>query len=126
MSANFYEQVYAVVRRIPPGKVTSYGRIARMLGRNRAARAVGYALNGLKDRHDDPAYDDIPWQRVVNSKGHISIVNREFSANLQADLLLSEGIPVTDELRILNFNQYLWEGLPLGELEAIIEGREVG
>ena len=85
--------MYAVVRRIPPGKVTSYGRIARMLGRNRAARAVGYALNALKDRHDDPAYDDIPWQRVVSSKGHISIVNREFSANLQTDLLLSEGIP---------------------------------
>jgi methylated-DNA-protein-cysteine methyltransferase-like protein len=123
MSPNYYEQVYAVVRRIPRGKVTNYGRIARMLGRNRAARAVGYALNALKDRHDEPEYADIPWQRVVNAKGQISIVNREFSANLQADMLRDEGVPVSDELRIANFDSYLWEGLPLGELDAIISGK---
>lgn len=123
MTNNYYEQVYAVVRRIPRGQVTSYGRIARMLGRNRAARAVGYALNALKDRNDDTDYADIPWQRVVNSKGHISIVNREFSANLQADLLRGEGIPVTEDLRIPELEQFLWEGLSLGELEAIIAGK---
>lgn len=119
MSLNFYEQVYAVVRRIPPGSVTSYGRIARMLGRPRAARAVGYALNALKDRRD-PAYADIPWQRVVNSQGRISIVNREFSANRQADLLRGEGVPVTDDLQIPNFEAHLWHGLSLFELDEIV------
>lgn len=106
-AANFYEQVYALVRQIPPGRVTSYGRIAEWLDRPRAARAVGYALNALKD-HDDP--HAVPWQRVVNHLGRISIVNRELSAALQADLLRSEGVPVTAEGAIPNFRAYLWAG----------------
>ena len=77
---NFYEQVYAVVRLIPAGKVTSYGRIAAMLGSPNAARAVGYALRALKDTGDEPEHVDIPWQRVVNSQGRISIQNREIAA----------------------------------------------
>ena len=93
---NFFEQVYAVVRQIPRGKVTSYGRIAQMLGQPRAARAVGYALNALKDK--DEKYADVPWQRVINSQGRISIVNRENSANHQADLLRQEGIIVDENL----------------------------
>ncbi|MCB0032151.1 MAG: MGMT family protein, partial [Anaerolineales bacterium] len=52
---SFYEKVYYVVRRIPAGKVTSYGRIAEMLSAPRAARAVGYALNALGDKKGDPA-----------------------------------------------------------------------
>jgi methylated-DNA-protein-cysteine methyltransferase-like protein len=70
---NFYAQVYAVVRRIPAGKVTSYGRVAQMLGRANAARAVGYALSALRDQ---PQQEPVPWQRVVNAQGRISIVNR--------------------------------------------------
>ena len=81
---NFYEKVYYVVRHIPAGKVTSYGRIAAMLSAPRAARAVGYALNALGDKKGDPAYADIPWQRVINSQGRISIVSREASAARQA------------------------------------------
>jgi methylated-DNA-protein-cysteine methyltransferase related protein len=95
-SPNFYEQVYNVVRRIPPGKVTSYGRIAQMLGRPNAARAVGYALSSLKDK-DDMGHD-VPWQRVVNSQGRISIVNREHTAQHQADLLRAEGVTVNEHL----------------------------
>lgn len=113
---NFYEQVYAVVRCIPPGQVTSYGRVARMLNRPNAARAVGYALNALKDQDDH----DVPWQRVVNSQGRISIVNREFSQNLQAELLRAEGVPVDDDLRIVDFPAHLWAGLHLAELDAIL------
>ncbi len=120
-SKNFYEQVYAVVRQIPQGKVTSYGRISDMLGAPNAARAVGYALRALKDKKDDHGYRDIPWQRVINSKGRISIVNREFGAQMQADLLRKEGVPVSEELRI-NLDKYLWEGLPWYELDEIING----
>jgi methylated-DNA-protein-cysteine methyltransferase-like protein len=119
---NFYEQVYAVVRRIPRGKVTSYGRIAQMLGRPRAARAVGYALNALKDKQDDPAYANIPWQRVVNSQGRISIVNREYSVNRQAEMLRAEGVVVSEKLRI-NLDVYLWEGLHWVEIDDIVGDR---
>jgi len=116
---NFYEQVYAVVRRIPRGKVTSYGRIAKMLGRPRAARAVGYALNALKDKQDVPAYANLPWQRVINSQGRISIVNRENSANRQAKLLRAEGVVVDDNLRV-NLDVYLWKGLHWVEIDDIV------
>lgn len=122
---NFYEQVYAVVRRIPRGRVTSYGRIAQMLGRPRAARAVGYALNALKDKSSDPAYAGIPWQRVINSQGRISIVNRENSANQQAELLREEGIVVDDNLRV-NLEIYLWEGLHWLEIDDILGGEGRG
>jgi methylated-DNA-protein-cysteine methyltransferase-like protein len=115
---NFYEQVYAVVRHIPRGQVTSYGRIAAMLGAPNAARAVGYALRALKDKKD-PAYDDIPWQRVINSQGRISIVNREHGAQRQAELLRQEGIIVSPELRI-NLDIYLWPGLHFLEVDDLL------
>lgn len=117
---NFYEQVYAVARRIPSGQVTSYGRIAAMLGAPNAARAVGYALRALKDRQDDPTYADVPWQRIVNSQGRISIVNREFGAQLQAELLRSEGVNVSDELYI-DLDVYLWPGLHWLEVDDILK-----
>lgn len=119
---NFYEQVYAVVRRIPRGKVTSYGRVAQMLGRPRAARAVGYALNALKDKDDQLA--KVPWQRVVNSQGRISIVNREHSAQHQAELLREEGVVVSPDLRI-DLNIYLWEGLHLVEIDDILNSQSL-
>jgi len=118
---NFFEQVYAVVRRIPRGEVTSYGRIAHMLGRPRAARAVGYALNALKDKKDHSSYVPVPWQRVVNSQGRISIVNREHSAQRQAEILREEGVIVSNDLRI-NLDIYLWEGLHLIEIDDILSG----
>ncbi|UCG25687.1 MAG: MGMT family protein [Chloroflexota bacterium] len=118
---NFYEQVYAVVRQIPRGEVTSYGRVAKMLGAPNAARAVGYALRALKDKGDDPAYSDIPWQRVVNSQGRISIVNREYGAQRQAELLRSEGVEVSEDHRI-DLDVYLWSGLHWLEIDDIMKG----
>lgn len=117
---NFYEQVYAVVRRIPRGQVTSYGRIAAMLGRPNAARAVGYALNALKDKRG--SYADVPWQRVVNSQGRISIVNRDNSPNRQAELLREEGVVVSEDLKI-DLDVFLWGGLHLVEIDDILAGR---
>jgi methylated-DNA-protein-cysteine methyltransferase-like protein len=116
---NFYHQVYAVVRRIPYGKVTSYGRIAAMLGAPNAARAVGYALRALKDK-DDSDFEPVPWHRVINSQGRISIVNREHGAQRQAELLRQEGVTVSDELRI-NLEIYLWPGLHFLELDDILK-----
>lgn len=118
---SFYEQVYAVVRRIPAGTVTSYGRIAQMLGRPNAARAVGYALSALKDKRDEEEedYDDVPWHRVINSQGRISIQNREYSAKKQARLLRSEGVRVSEDLHI-DLNEFLWEGLHWVEIDDIM------
>ena len=119
MSApNFYQQVYAVVRRIPRGRVTSYGRVAEMLGRPYAARAVGYALGALRQQHGSKS---VPWQRVVNSQGRISLPLNAGGGH-QADLLRTEGVAVGDDLRI-DLSVYLWEGLHLMEIDDILSGR---
>ncbi len=86
MTTGFFKRVYHLVRQVPPGKVTSYGAIARMLGRPRAARTVGWALHSL------PEGSDIPWHRVINSQGRISISRREHAADLQRVLLETEGV----------------------------------
>jgi methylated-DNA-protein-cysteine methyltransferase-like protein len=92
-----------------------------MLGRPNAARAVGYALNGLSSKRDDPAYQNIPWQRVVNSQGRISIGSRDVTANRQAILLREEGVEVSEALKI-DLDIYLWEGLHLIEIDDILAG----
>lgn len=120
---SYFKQVYAVIRLIPAGKVTSYGRIAQMLGRPRGARAVGYALNGLKGKQDTAEYADIPWWRVVNAAGKISTGNREAAANRQAILLRKEGVDVSDELTI-SLPKHLWEGADIFELEQIVANVE--
>lgn len=116
---SFHEQVYAVVRRIPAGRVSSYGRVSKMLGRPNAARAVGYAMAALRGKRGDDRYDSVPWQRVVNSQGRISISNSDLSADRQAELLRSEGVEVSDTLRI-DLDRYLWEGLHLLEIDDIL------
>jgi methylated-DNA-protein-cysteine methyltransferase-like protein len=121
-TVNFYEQVYAVVRRVPRGRVTTYGRVAAMLGAPKAARAVGYALRALKDTAD-PAHANVPWQRVINSQGRITIVNREHSARQQAKILRSEGVAVSDDLRI-DLDVYLWPGLHWMELDDLLKKDE--
>lgn len=85
---SFYEKVYAIVKKIPKGKITNYGNIAVLLGSPRAARAVGYALNALKKDRER----EIPWQRVINSKGEISFKGDTLRATLQRKLLEQEGI----------------------------------
>lgn len=119
---NFYEQVYEVVMRIPPGRVSSYGRIANMLGRPHAARAVGYALSALKSAKSGQRYTSktVPWQRVVNSQGRISIRSRKATPSRQAKLLRAEGIEITD--MYVNLEKHLWEGLHVLELDDIING----
>ncbi len=121
---NFYEKVYKVVRCIPPGKVSSYGRIAAMLGHPNAARAVGYALSALR-RPDQSGYTaaNVPWQRVVNSQGRISIRHREQTANRQAEILRAEGVKVDENGRI-DLSVHLWAGLHLVELDDILSDNQ--
>ena len=121
-SPKFFEQVYNVVCRIPPGKVSSYGRIAAMLGHPRAARAVGYALSALRQPEKEGYTSaNVPWQRVVNSQGRISIRHREQTANKQAQILRDEGVMVNENGRI-DLDIYLWKGLHLVELDDILKG----
>ncbi|MFZ1400321.1 MAG: MGMT family protein [Candidatus Promineifilaceae bacterium] len=116
---SFYEKVYKVVRCIPPGQVSSYGRIATMLGHPNAARAVGYALSALRHPNQDGYTSaNVPWQRVVNSQGRISIRHREQAANKQADLLRAERVTVDENGRI-DLATHLWPGLHLIELDDI-------
>jgi methylated-DNA-protein-cysteine methyltransferase-like protein len=123
-AANFYVQVYKVAQQIPAGKVTSYGRIALMLGHPNAARAVGYALSALKAPDSPELFTSatVPWQRIVNSQGRISIHHREQTAQEQARLLRAEGVEV-DEYGRVNLDRYLWEGLHLVEIDDILSGR---
>lgn len=112
----FFEQAYAVVRRVPRGQVTSYGRVAQMLGHPNGARAVGYAMAALRGHRGDPYYDGVPWQRVINSQGRISSPDPE----RQAALLRAEGVEVSEDWRV-NLDRYLWSGLHLVEIDDILK-----
>jgi methylated-DNA-protein-cysteine methyltransferase-like protein len=99
---HFYDEVYDLVRRIPPGKVTTYGAVAWMLGHPRAARAVGYALRALPDD------TEVPWQRVINAEGRISLKSRHpEETNLQRQLLEQEGIVFDADDRV-DFDRCRW------------------
>lgn len=83
---SFYDEVYEQVRRIPEGRVTTYGAVAALAGNPRAARTVGWALHAL------PEDTDVPWHRVINARGGISIWKVGVPAGLQRALLEDEGI----------------------------------
>lgn len=85
---DFFERVYAVVRRIPRGRVATYGQVAALLGHPRAARTVGWALRALSEG------SDVPWHRVINGSGRISTNGRDHEASLQAQRLRRESVPV--------------------------------
>ena len=81
-----YQRIYAVVRRIPRGRVATYGQIAGLAGLPRHARQVGYALQALADGAP------VPWQRVVNAKGEISARCHPYAEVQQRELLEREGV----------------------------------
>jgi methylated-DNA-protein-cysteine methyltransferase-like protein len=83
---SFFDRVYEVVRQIPCGRVASYGQIAAILEHPRAARTVGWALSGLREG------SDVPWQRVLNSRGCIATASATDPTGLQRRLLEAEGI----------------------------------
>jgi methylated-DNA-protein-cysteine methyltransferase-like protein len=90
-----YEQYYEVVRRIPSGRVATYGTVATEAGRTGSARQVGYALAALPDGHD------VPWHRVVNARGEVSARAAAVGyERLQRALLESEGVRFDERGRI--------------------------
>jgi len=92
----FFDQVYIIVEQIPFGKVVSYGQIARMLGRPRAAREVGRAMQYCPDK--------LPWHRVVMKDGTIA---SRMNADMQRAMLEAEGVAFLADGRI-NMNICSW------------------
>ena len=103
--SGFFEHVWDVVKQVPMGKVVSYGQIAALLGSPRAARTVGWAL------HSTPEDLDIPWHRVINSKGRISFDCCGHDPNIQQLLLEKEGV-VFDERGYVDLKIYQWVPTP--------------
>ncbi len=102
---SIYTRIYDVVRRIPEGRVASYGQIAAMVGRPRHARQVGYALSALPDG------SEVPWHRVINSRGEVS--ERSFRGlggreGFQRHLLEEEGVLFNERGRV-DLVRFRWE-----------------
>jgi len=85
----FFRQVYEIVEQIPQGKVISYGRIARLLGRPRAAREVGWAMRTCPE--------GLPWQRVVKADG--TVTGGEY-AHIRRGMLEAEGVAFLADGRV--------------------------
>ena len=99
--SNSYEAIYAVVRRIPSGRVSSYGQIALLAGYPGQARLVGYALHRLQGG------TDVPWWRVLNRLG---VISNAYEPELQRTLLEREGVVVNEHLQV-DLKQFRWIAL---------------
>jgi methylated-DNA-protein-cysteine methyltransferase-like protein len=97
---SYRERVYQIVRQIPAGRVMTYGQIADILGEGYTARTVGYVMHGADT-------ENVPWQRVINSKGMCSTGRMTIPVNLQQQMLESEGVRFDGKDRC-DLNQYLW------------------
>lgn len=112
MASDFPTRVYAVVKRIPTGRVTTYGRISRALGAARSARMVGWALNHL------PANSDVPAHRVVNRNGQLTGAHHFGPPDVMRNLLEDEGVSFLDEITV-NLADHLWEPSEDPELDDL-------
>lgn len=98
-----YERIYAVVRKIPRGRVTTYGTVARLAGLPRQARLVGYALHALRDG------TPLPWHRVINAQGKLSLARASSGAGLTQQMRLErEGVRVDAAGRV-SLERYGWK-----------------
>ncbi|MFI3228248.1 MAG: MGMT family protein [Clostridia bacterium] len=100
---SFYDKVYDVVRKIPSGKVATYGQIAMLCGSPRASRAVGYAL------HNNKNPDEIHCYRIVNREGNLAKSFAFGGVEIQKALLESDGICVSEDNKV-DLKKYLWDG----------------
>lgn len=98
-----FEKIYEVVKRIPRGRVATYGQIAELAGNKKWSRAVGYAL------HSNPDPENIPCFRVVNRFGGLAPAFAFGGIGVQAEKLRAEGIEVSDDT--VDLDIYLWDGL---------------
>ena len=108
--SDFFENVYAVVKLIPSGRVTTYGAIACYLGSKQSSRMVGWAMNASHKINGIPAH------RVVNRKGILTGKHHFDTSNRMQELLEEEGVKI-DEDRIVNYNELFWD--PMKELEIL-------
>lgn len=104
---DFFQDVYAVVKLIPNGRVTSYGAIAKYLGSPRSSRMVGWAMNNAHTMKDVPAH------RVVNRIGLLTGKMHFGEPNEMKKLLQKEGVSVNND-QVLHFDQIFWD--PIIEL----------
>ena len=81
----YRERIYELVRKIPRGRVMTYGQIAAFLGKGYTPRTVGYAMHGADA-------ESVPWQRVINSQGRCSTGRMTIPQNLQKSMLEQEGV----------------------------------
>ncbi|MCK4505011.1 MAG: MGMT family protein [Candidatus Aegiribacteria sp.] len=99
---SMYARIYNVVKMIPSGKVATYGQISRIAGRC-SARNVGYAMSSI------PFGSDIPWHRVINSRGMVSIRSYGEECSDQNRLLEGEGVLFNEKDQV-NLDTFGWEG----------------
>lgn len=102
LKEDFFTKVYAVVRQIPHGRVTSYGAIARFLGARSSSRMVGWAMNAAH------AMPDIPAQRVVNREGLLTGKHHFGSPTRMQELLEAEGVRVEHD-QVQEFKKLFWD-----------------
>ena len=102
----FYEDVHAVTRLIPPGRVSTYGAIANYLQLG-SARMVGWALNSVPKQQLD-----VPAHRVVNRKGELSGRHHFATPTRMQELLATEGVKVEDD-RVVEFSTRFWDPIEL-------------
>lgn len=100
--SGFFDKVYEVVRKIPFGRVTSYGAIANYLGTGGSARMVGWAMNSASKLEDVPAH------RVVNRNGLLTGKHHFPGTFVMQQLLEEEGIEVKED-KIVNFSTHFWD-----------------
>jgi methylated-DNA-protein-cysteine methyltransferase related protein len=98
-----YQRIYAVVRQIPPGRVATYGQIARLVG-GCSAQMIGFALAALRSADQ---VEEVPWQRVINAHGKVSVHGDGFGNSIQRQLLLEEGVVFDLEGRV-DFDRFGW------------------
>lgn len=96
-----YARIWTVIKKIPRGRVATYGQIATLAGLDGHARQVGYALHNL------PSSSDVPWHRVINARGEISPRSRGDSHELQRLLLEAEGVEFTLDGRV-DLRRFRW------------------
>ena len=104
MKSSTYERIWSVVRRIPRGRVATYGQVARIAGLAGHARMVGYAMHGLPDE----LAKTVPWQRVINAQGRISLRAFAGSEAVQRRLLEREGVRFDARARI-DLERFGWQ-----------------
>ncbi len=99
---SLHERIYELVRQIPAGKVATYGQIARLAG-GCSARIVGYAMAGVPDG------SNVPWQRVINSKGRVSPRGEGPGSLIQEQILREEGVQF-DPTGKIDLAKFCWLG----------------